>query len=141
MSTFNHLIQVLKGMLSTPSDEEREALFNETLMLTLSRATKADTNISHIEVETVQRVYKEETGIDIESKDVRVAALSELYEEQSLVTMLSKVRVVMDRDSHLRIANALAAVIRADEKVSPFEIEFFNGVIKALGLSASDLAL
>lgn len=139
--SFSHLVQVLKGMLSSPTDEERTEIFNEALLLTLAMATKSDTNISACEVETVQAVYKEETGEHIEAKDIRIAAISEVVEDKSLESMLAEARVVMDTAHQLRIIKALAAVIRADDKVSPFEMEFFNKVVIALGLNPSDLAL
>ena len=53
--------------------------------------------------------------------------------------LLDKVRIQIGEDASILIAKALAEVIKVDGKISPFEIEFFQVCMKALGLEASQL--
>jgi len=63
-----------------PSPEEQAQLAKEVMLMTLARATAADTNIKNIEVEKVREVLLARTGEDFPAADVRVAANSAIYE-------------------------------------------------------------
>lgn len=117
----------------------KKEVIREALFMTLTRATAADTNVAGLEVETVQRILKETVGEDVSEKDIRVAANSALYEEGSLEKYLSSVAGKVDASERCQIVSALAKVLKADGKVSPFEVDFFNGVVKALNLNHSDV--
>ncbi|NVJ96878.1 MAG: TerB family tellurite resistance protein [Alphaproteobacteria bacterium] len=122
------------------SGAEKQELIREALFMTLTRATAADSNVAGLEVATVQKILSERVGEEVSEKDIRVAANSALYEEGSLEKYLSKVAGKVDAAERCAIVTALAEVLKADGKVSPFEVEFFNGVVKSLGLSHADVA-
>lgn len=122
------------------SGSEKDELIREALFMTLTRATAADSNVAGLEVATVQKILSDRVGETVSEKDIRVAANSALYEEGSLEKYLSKVAGKVDASDRCSIVNALAEVLRADGRVSPFEVEFFNRVVKALGLSHADVA-
>ena len=58
LADFKSILSALTGN-SEPTEEERQQLFKEVALMTLARATSADTNIKHVEVETVQDVLKQ----------------------------------------------------------------------------------
>ncbi len=120
--------------------EGKKQLVREALLMALSRATNADTNISGIEIATVQGIIKDRTGDEVSEKDIRVAALSDLYNEATLERYLSKVSSKIGAEDSKMIVGALAEVIKVDGKVSPFEVEFFNSVAASLGMSHADCA-
>ncbi|UTW55643.1 TerB family tellurite resistance protein [Kordiimonas sp. SCSIO 12610] len=123
-----------------PSGEEKEQLIKEVLLMVLARATSSDSNIDNLEVETVQNIFKARTGEEVSTKDVRVAALSELYESAPLPRYLSKMSGKLGQDDCIMIVESLAEVIKTDGEVRPTEIEFFNSVVKAMGLSSAQVA-
>ena len=122
-------------------EEQKKEAVREALMLTLARATVADTNIAGHEIATVQRIISDAVGQDVSEKDIRVAAISDLFKERTLEKYLSNIAGKIGIDNCKMIATALAEVIKADGKVGPFEEDFFNGVVKALGLSHADVGI
>ena len=74
---------------SDPSPEEQAQLAKEVMLMTLARATAADTNIKAIEIEKVREVLLARTGEDIPAADVRVAANSRMYEKAPLDKYIS----------------------------------------------------
>lgn len=114
-----------------PGDSER-SLAHEVLLKALSRMAYADSNIAPSEVETIQRIYQETTGEALSVGDVRVGARADIYENHAFETYLKKVRGSLNDDDKKMIMMAMAAVIRADGNISPFEVEFFNEVCIAL---------
>jgi len=122
-----------------PSPEEQAQLAKEVMLMTLARATAADTNIKQIEVEKVQEVLRARTGDDFPAADIRVAAHSSIYERAPLDKYLSSSAKKLGPDDRLSIALALAEVINADGRVSSREIDFFNDVANALSLTPAQL--
>ena len=112
----------------TPTAEEQEKLLRETLVMTLARATNADTNAEPVEIAKVVSVLKAEIGEDVSEADVRVAASSELWESRPLQKVLSSAGTKLDPTHRVRIVNALAEVIKSDVRVSQMEVDFFNMV-------------
>jgi uncharacterized tellurite resistance protein B-like protein len=123
-----------------PSGEEKEQLIKEVLLMVLARATSSDSNIDNLEVETVQSIFKARTGEDVSTKDVRVAALSELYESAPLPRYLSKMSGKLGQEDCIMIVESLADVIKPDGNIRPTDIEFFNSVVKAFDLSSAQVA-
>lgn len=134
IESFSHIIEFFSGNTS-PDEGQKRSLVEEALLLTLSRATNADSNINPVEVETVQTIFREAVGTEVSTKDIRVAAISDLYKEATLERYLSKVSSKMGPDDRQMIVTSLARVIKVDGKVSPFEVDFFNSIVKALGLT------
>ncbi|MEM9620899.1 MAG: TerB family tellurite resistance protein [Pseudomonadota bacterium] len=124
---------------SDPSPEEQAQLAKEVMLMTLARATAADTNIKQIEVEKVREVLHAHTGEDFPAADVRVAAHSSIYERAPLDKYLSSSAKKLGPDDRLHIAQALAEVINADGRVSTREIDFFNSVVDSLSLTPAQL--
>lgn len=134
-----HLENIINLFRGSELDEAgKKELVREAMFMTLSRATAADSNIAGLEVETVQRILKDKVGEDFSEKDIRVAAIADLYKEATLERYLSKVSGKVDASDRLLIVNALAEVLKADGIVRAFEEEFFNGVCKAMGVSLED---
>ncbi|MDP6377764.1 MAG: TerB family tellurite resistance protein [Pseudomonadales bacterium] len=123
-----------------PTPEEKAELCKEVMLMTLARATSADTNVKAIEVDTVRQVLKDHTGEDFSSADVRVVAYSELYEKAPLDRYLASAGRKLDVDQRVEIIEALAEIMKADERVSSLEITFFNTVAEALRLTPAQLA-
>ncbi len=134
-----------KGILSAltrggePTEEEKQQLFKEVALMTLARATSADTNIKHVEVETVQDVLKRITGEEVSLPDIRVAAKSEIFEDKPLDRYLAGVSSKLSTEARARIMGCLAEVIRADDRISHFETDYFDMVATALKATPSEI--
>ena len=140
VSQLGHIFRVVKEKFHAASDEDKEALLEQALLMTLSRATRADIDVDVDEVHTVQRIYEASTGKAITEQEVRVAANSEIYETEPFEVLLDKVRIQIGEDECKLIARSLAEVIKTDGNISPFEVEFFQDCLKALGLGEDQLA-
>lgn len=137
VSRLEKVLRIFGG--GTMSAEEKQTLAKEALLMTLARVTNADSNIATVEVETVRKIYAETTGEEITPADVRTAARSDLYESTPLTRYLSGIQSKIDLDDKVRIAGALAEVIKSDRRISPAEIDFFNQIAAALALTPADL--
>ena len=124
---------------SEPSAEEQAQLAKEVMLMTLARATAADTNIKAIEVDKVREVLKSKTGEDFPDADIRVAANSKIYEKAPLTKYVATSAKKLGPTDRLNIAHALADVVNADGRVSDREITFFNEVVEALDLTPAQL--
>ncbi|MBO6506469.1 MAG: TerB family tellurite resistance protein [Kordiimonadaceae bacterium] len=122
------------------SAEEKKELVEEVLLMTLARATSADCNIDSVEVASVQAIIKEATGSEVSPQDIRIAAISDLFKEASLKRYLQKVAGRIDVEDRQLVVSSLGKLIKVDGKVSPFEVDFFNEVVEALGLTPAELA-
>lgn len=136
------LKNVLKifGGSDVSSDEERQRLHKEVLLMTLARAADADINIQHAEVSRIQEILKEHTGEEFSAGDIRVAARAELYAESTLKKYLASVRDRMHNADRVDTIHALADVFRSDQQVSVLEIDFFNTVAEALKVTPAEIA-
>ena len=90
------LNNVLKVFGAKPTEQEQSALAEEVMLMTLSRATAADTNIKEVEVDMVRSVLEKNLGKNYSSADIRIAANSEMYEvaplQEYLASASSKMR-------------------------------------------------
>ncbi len=124
---------------TSPTPEEQAQLAQEVMLMTLARATAADTNIKTIEVEKVQEVLLARTGENISASEIRVAAHSQIYEKAPLDKYLVSSAKKLGTSDRLGIAQALADVVNADGRVSDREVTFFNDVVTALNLTPAQL--
>ena len=138
IANLSHVLQIFRG--SDLNAEEEGLLFQEVLLMTLSRASSADANTDPVEVETVRKIVLEATGEDVSDADVRVAAASELYESASLEKYLSSCGRRLSPSSRVATVQALAEVIKSDTQVTSREIQFFDMVAHALGVTPAELA-
>jgi uncharacterized tellurite resistance protein B-like protein len=134
---FGNILKFIRG--GEPTPEEKKQLFKEAALMALARATSADTNIHHLEVEAVQQILKRVTGEEVSVADVRVAAGSELFEKQPLEKYLSGVGRKLEAGDRMTIMHSLAEVIRSDERVSRFETDYFDMVANALKVTPSEI--
>ncbi len=137
ISSLEGVLKIFGG--SDPTPEEQAQLAKEVMLMTLARATSADTNIKAVEVEKVQEVLKARTGEDFPAADIRVAAHSAIYERAPLDRYISSSAKKLTWEDRLAIAEALADVVNADGRVSDREITFFNDVAEALNLTPAQL--
>ena len=135
-----NLSHIKKFFVSTEHPDEKQALYKEMLLVTLSRSTRADLVTNEEEVQTVQRILNDLLDEDISSADIRVAASSELFEEVSLKKYLERMGPQLDAQQNQTMIKALLDVFRADGNVTDSEIEFFNMVATALNMSPAELA-
>lgn len=138
IADLKNVLKIFGG--SDISEDKQNELFKEVLLMTLARAADADINIQAVEVDHIREVINGHTGEDVSAADVRVAARAELYAEAGLRKYLSKVNKRMKDDHRTETILALAEVFKSDHDVSVLEIDFFNGVADALGVSAAQIA-
>ncbi len=138
ISSLTNVLKIFRS--SELSEVDKHALFHEAVLMTLARATSADTNIEPIEVETVQKVVERVTGAKISDAEIRVAAKSELFQKNPLDKCLKQVAPKLDTEHRVGIVNALQEVIKSDVRISPWEVEYFDNVVAALGVKPSELA-
>jgi uncharacterized tellurite resistance protein B-like protein len=133
-----NVFKVFRGEELSP--EERKHLVQEALLLTLARASSSDSRIESIEVSAVQRAIKEAIDIDVSEADVRVAAKSELFETVSLETALRRLSDRLSDEDRMLVVRKLEDVIRSDSRVSEFELDYFDRVVRALRVPPSMLS-
>jgi uncharacterized tellurite resistance protein B-like protein len=119
---------------------EQKQLAKEVMLMTLARATSADSNIKAVEVDKVRAVLKERTGEKFTAANVRVAANSRLYEKAPFERYLHKCSRKLTAADRKATLDALLEVIRADDRVSDYEVTFFNHVAGALELTPAQIA-
>ena len=134
----DHILKFFGG--TEPTADELKDIVNETVLLVLARATAADTNIKHLEVESVREIIKKNTGEEVSVKDVRMASHAGIFDVDPLERHLARVSKKIDVHDRVMIANALAEVILVDARVTGREVRFFNMVADALELTAANIA-
>lgn len=135
---FSAVIDVFRGR--EQSEEKRRELFIELVIMILSRATRADTNVKAVEVEAVQRVLQERFATEVSTADIRTAALSEAFETQPLEKYVAAAAKKLMRAERVALLAALTEVVSSDERVSHFEITFFDDVARAMRAAPSEIA-
>ena len=138
IADLKNVLKIFGG--SEVSEEQQNELFKEVLVMTLARAADADINIQTVEVDRIQEIIKEHTGEDVSAADIRVAARAELYAEATLRKYLASVRRKMAEQDRVSTVHALSDVFRSDKSVSVLEVDFFNGVVEALGVTPAQIA-
>ncbi len=135
--TFSNVASIFSGK-KISADQENE-LFKETLILSLSRMTRADLSIDAVEVDAVIKFVKTATDADISEATIRVAASSEIFESAPLDKQLQKVSKHLSSTHRRVIVEGLAEVIGSDGHVSDAEAEFFNTLVNALKLTPAEM--
>ncbi len=120
--------------------QHKQELYQEVLVMVLARATRADTNVERVEITKVREVLKQQLNIDFSDAEIRTAASSEIFESQSLERYLSSATRKLDERERTVILASLASVIRSDEEIRIFELDFFDRVALALRASPSEIA-
>ncbi len=121
-------------------EKHKQELFQEVLLMVLSRVTRADSNIENVEITHVQEVLKTELGQEISEAEIRTAASSEIFETRSIERYLSTATRKLDERERIVILTSLASVIRSDNEIRAFELDFFDRVALALRATPSEIA-
>jgi uncharacterized tellurite resistance protein B-like protein len=119
---------------------ERNGLVKEVLLLALACGSSSDTNVASIEVSTVRKVIKDATGEDLSEADVRIAASLDLFETESVESMLDTLCDELAIPDRVFVMRKLEEVLRSDTRISEFEIDYYNRIAEALDLRPSELA-
>ncbi len=122
------------------SAKHRQELFKEVMLMVLARATRVDSNVEAVEIAKVQEVLKAELGQDFSAAEIRTAASSEVFESQSLERYLSSATRKLDERERVIILSSLATIIRSDDEIRFFELDFFDKVALALRATPSEIA-
>lgn len=138
MSTFSFLTKIF-GSDQALSEEEQTKLFEETLFLTLSRASRSDLDISEVEIARIQQILKEAAGIEATEQEIRTAGMSELYEVAPLEKYAAKAAKGLSVKHRHIIVKSLYDVIDVDGKVSLTEANFFDSIATAMNLKPIEL--
>jgi uncharacterized tellurite resistance protein B-like protein len=138
IADLTRVLKIFRG--SDVSEDERNELYKEVLLMTLARAANADINIKTVEVDRIREILKQHTGQEFSDADIRVAAREELYAEATLRKYLSSVRSRMVDSERAETIHALADVFRIDQDISVLEVDFFNGVAEALQVTPAQIA-
>jgi len=133
MSTFSFISKIFAGEPSL-SAEEQSKLFEEVMLLTLARASRADLDISTVEIEKIQQILRDATGMEASEKDIRVAGNSELYEVAPLDKYVAKAAKGLSVAQRHTVLVSLYDVIGADGKFNHAEADFYDLVANALNL-------
>ncbi|MDH4108935.1 MAG: TerB family tellurite resistance protein [Gammaproteobacteria bacterium] len=138
IADLSNVLNIFRG--KEPTDSEREALYKEVMLMTLARASSADAAIDPVEISTVQKILKRETGESFSDADIRLASRPALYQEAPFSKYLASVRKKLDSSNRSAIVCALADVIRSDTQLSALELDFFNMVAEALQATPAEIA-
>ncbi len=123
---------------SSASEKNQDELYKEVLLMTLAQASKSDANIHPLEIETIQRIMRRETGQDFTEADIRKASLSDMYESANLRKYLRRVQGQLNAENKITILRALVDVIKSDTEINVLEIDFFNRVVDALRITPAE---
>ena len=134
------LSNIRRLFIGEPQEINDPEVIRELLVMVLARATDADSYTHPAEVESVQKVIKENLGEDISSADVHIAARSRIYETAPLEKYLSKVGPKLSKVDRCRVIAALVEVLKADDRIAGSEADYFNMVAIALQLTHADVA-
>ena len=132
-----NLLRIFKGESSDGRD--KDTLLEELFLTVLGRAISSDSNIAALEIETVQKLYKEASGKEVEAGDVRHAAQSEIFERNPLESYVKAARKELSNDDKQLICRSLQHLIAVDDHLNPLEIDFFNKMIGALDMTPAEI--
>jgi uncharacterized tellurite resistance protein B-like protein len=130
----------LKQLFGEVEDKADTDLFRELFVLVLARATDADAYSHPAEIAVVQDVIREVLDEELSSGEIRTAALSKIYEKVPLERCLMDAAPRLSGEQRRTILDGLVRVMRADDRVSSREADFFNLVVESLHLTAADAA-
>lgn len=125
---------------SSGSDETSKQLMKEVLILVLARATSADKNVDPSEIAAVQAVLSEVLGESVSAADIKLASQSELFERQTLDRYLNKAARKLNDEDRVLILQCLVRVLRSDDHIREFELDYFDRVANALKATPSEIA-
>ena len=133
MSKFSFISKMFGGHQSL-STEDQGKLYEELLLLTLSRASRSDLDISAVEIAKIQQILSDSAGVEASEQDIRTAGMSELYETAPLEKYVAKAAKSLTVAQRRGLVGALYEVVGADGVFGHHEADFFDSIAKALSL-------
>ncbi|MEX0738800.1 MAG: TerB family tellurite resistance protein [Pseudohongiella sp.] len=134
---FESITSLLQG---SDTDHTSKQLLKEVLVLVLARAIRADTNVEPAEVSMVQSILSDVLGEPIDAADIKLAASSELFERQSLDRYLKKATRKLNEEDRILVMQCLIQVLRSDDHIREFELDYFDRIANALKATPSEIA-
>jgi len=131
---------ITKLVRESGEKKHKQELFKEVMLMVLARATRADSNVEKVEIAQVRKVLKETTGEEFSEADILTAASSAAFEKQSLERYLASATRKLSESERVIILSSLATVIRSDDEIRHFELDFFDKVALALKATPSEIA-
>jgi uncharacterized tellurite resistance protein B-like protein len=131
---------ITKLVRESGEKKHKQELFKEVMLMVLARATRADSNVEKVEIAQVREVLKDTTGEEFSEADILTAASSAAFETRSLERYLSSATRKLTENERVIILASLAAVIRSDDEIRYFELDFFDKVALALKATPSEIA-
>lgn len=122
------------------TDQTSRQLLKDVLVLVLARAIRADTNVEPAEVTTVQTILTDVLGESVSAADIKLAASSELFERQSLDRYLKKATRKLNDEDRILVMQCLIQVLRSDDHIREFELDYFDRIANALKATPSEIA-
>ena len=122
------------------TDHTSKQLLTEVLVLVLARAIRADTNVEPAEITTVQSILSQVLGESVAAADIKLAASSELFERQSLDRYLKRATRKLNDEDRILIMQCLIQVLRCDDHIREFELDYFDRIANALKATPSEIA-
>ena len=138
LADLSSILSIFGG--SSPTEEDQDTLYKEVLLMTLARASSADTNMHPVEIKSIQGIMQTETGQQISEADIRKASRPDLYESANLRKYLRSVQGQLNSGNKATILQALGDVIKSDTEISALEIDYFNRVADALNVTPAEAA-
>ena len=135
---FEMIAEVFAG--GSITDEEQQALYTEVMFMVLSRATAADLNIESVEVDTVIGILKNRLDQDFSSRDIRVAAQTDLYTKAPFERYVVRSARKLSVEQRKEILDATVEVFKANDIVGSMEIDYFNTVADMLHMTPAQIA-
>ena len=136
LGDFSSVLTIFGG--SSAGKEIQGELYEEVLLTTLAQASRADANIHPLEIETIQRIMRRETGKDFTEADIRKATQPDMYESANLRRLLRRVQGQLNAEKKTTLLRALVDVIKSDARINVLEIDFFNRVVDALRMTPAE---
>ena len=133
MSKFSFISKIFGGD-SSLSTEDQSKLYEELLLLTLSRASRSDLDISVVEIAKIKQILSDSAGVEASEQEIRTAGMSELYETAPLEKYVAKAAKSLTLEQRRALIGALYEVVGADDVFGHHEADFFDSIAKALNL-------
>lgn len=131
---------ITKLVRESGEKKHKQELFKEVMLMVLARATRADSNVEKVEIAQVREVLRDTTGEEFSEADILTAASSAAFETRSLERYLSSATRKLTENERVIILSSLAAIIRSDDEIRYFELDFFDKVALALKATPSEIA-
>lgn len=109
------------------------------LLRSMAAVAGADGTVGDRELETIGEVYREVTGEEASTDEIRGIVEAGWSGDLDPAALVSSLGAGTDLDTRLAVAEACYRVLEADAEVTGPEARMFNEVLRGLGLSKKDV--